>query len=50
MLRVLYLSCARLYYQWALATMHPAHPDHGVVAMRHALLSADVDAWLRGGA
>jgi hypothetical protein len=48
MLRALYHATARLYYQWAMRSMHPAHPDAGYVQLRHALHSHELDRFLRG--
>jgi len=49
MLRALYHAAARIYYQWALNGMHPAHPDAGFVQLRHALHSAALERFLKEG-
>jgi hypothetical protein len=50
MLRALYHATARLYYTWALASIHPAHHDAGYVQLRHAMHSIELERWLEGKA
>jgi hypothetical protein len=50
MLRALYHAAARAYYTWALASIHPAHPDAGYVQLRHAMHSIELERWLAGRA
>lgn len=39
-LQLLYLACARAFYQWALAEIHPTHPDIPQILMRHRELDS----------
>jgi hypothetical protein len=48
MLRALYHAAARAYYTWALASIHPAHPDAGYVQLRHAMHSIELERFLQG--
>lgn len=50
MLRALFIGAACMYYRWLLNCMHPTHPEHGAIALRHALLESQLRAWLRGEA
>lgn len=49
MLRAMVHGTACLYYRWLLSCMHPTHPDHGPVALRHALHRIALDQWLDNG-
>jgi hypothetical protein len=49
MLRALYHGVAAAYYRWALASIHPAHPDAGHVQLMHALHRHALERFLQTG-